>query len=648
MTFNATADVENLSPGLQAVKFSKINKLRSPLAQQSEKIINARSINELPGQIVKTNERLSKRFSSHALKERQLEHSSDDQRKIIPLPFTTRKHSISPLVFDRSRIGTISSTNKQWLNQRQNTISSSILQKNSIKEVVTKITKNEDLCSNETSQGNFLKKTLEVNDAKSTISPRPIYKSPIKQKQNKTKETPPLVSQLPRNRGKTNGSKTQRKSPLCKSKVSSSQTSHQTVTKSSNWDSKREELTVMKSSCNSVCLKPKLVVKSSPTPKRNKHPSSKAMAGHSTSKPHESLKISPPVPTKPKSSPLRKRAIGKIEAPPRCKDVKRMGTEKLSRKEAQKVQLSRSCKHQSTFDRLNRSSTVASNNLKWNYSKLSSTEGRSTNSILSHSSTFNDSVFDRLSKASTVATSSMKWVSKTPSLCQSLSSKPCVIDNSTINHKIIHGKVKSKTLMKKKQATKNGSGQKFESQGESNIKMRQRVIKNESKEINTRQYRKQINHNPVPPPQPCSHKRPSSITISTSFRVFCNSKNPPEQDLTELDMNSLGLSGSLAVYEIGKFLTGKEISTEIISSLFCKDLSEDEKWMQCYPETKELDDSEEEFFVKIKALYKDKEASKDKIGEIRTATGNVTIITEKKQIHVENYCVSTNLGQSEL
>lgn len=145
---------------------------------------------------------------------------------------------------------------------------------------------------------------------------------------------------------------------------------------------------------------------------------------------------------------------------------------------------------------------------------------------------------------------------------------------------------------------------------------------------------------------------PLSIEFSKMMRLICSNKYTPELGFVELDLKPLGLVSAFNDYATGS-ITSKNLAAGIINALFLRDLPEGISWIVHEPLERELvmpiGEEGYSFFVDATASkFDDDYSAKDNTEGAKynrytaSATGSVTFVPVRSEIHVENYsCVNT-------
>ena len=138
---------------------------------------------------------------------------------------------------------------------------------------------------------------------------------------------------------------------------------------------------------------------------------------------------------------------------------------------------------------------------------------------------------------------------------------------------------------------------------------------------------------------------PLEIGFTSRMEIFTTDTLKPEDGFDQVDCSELGLNGSLAEYEVGG-LQVKELASEIVNTMFVRDLPDNVDWSIKEPLHRELalPLGEKGFSFFIEANEEKEEG--DNVGEsddgespysAASATGNIVFIHDLYEIHVENY-----------
>jgi len=145
---------------------------------------------------------------------------------------------------------------------------------------------------------------------------------------------------------------------------------------------------------------------------------------------------------------------------------------------------------------------------------------------------------------------------------------------------------------------------------------------------------------------------PLYIEVSNRSKIICSNKYAPELGSEDIDPQKLGIRRSLTEYEAGS-LHSKKLSSEIMHSLLWRDLPKGLKWNINFPLERELampiGEVGYSFFIEATEI-KDETESKDSNSEddkihTASATGNVSFLPDRWEIHVENYSCVHNLDE---
>ena len=138
---------------------------------------------------------------------------------------------------------------------------------------------------------------------------------------------------------------------------------------------------------------------------------------------------------------------------------------------------------------------------------------------------------------------------------------------------------------------------------------------------------------------------PLEIGFTSRMEIFTTDTLKPEDGFDQVDCSELGLNGCLAEYEVGG-LSVKEVASEIVNTMFVRDLPENIDWSIKEPLHRELalplGEKGFSFFIEANEEKEedDNEVESDD-GEspysAASATGNVVFIHDLYEIHVENY-----------
>jgi len=138
---------------------------------------------------------------------------------------------------------------------------------------------------------------------------------------------------------------------------------------------------------------------------------------------------------------------------------------------------------------------------------------------------------------------------------------------------------------------------------------------------------------------------PLEIGFTSRMEIFTTNTLRPEDGFDQVDCSELGLNGCLAEYEAGG-LSVKEVASEIVNTMFVRDLPDNVDWSIKEPLHRELELplGEKGFSFFIEANEEKEEG--DNKGEsddgespysAASATGNVVFIHDLYEIHVENF-----------
>ena len=148
---------------------------------------------------------------------------------------------------------------------------------------------------------------------------------------------------------------------------------------------------------------------------------------------------------------------------------------------------------------------------------------------------------------------------------------------------------------------------------------------------------------------------PLEIGFTSRMEVFTTNTDRPEDGFDQIDCSGfgLGLNGCLAEYEAGG-LSAKEVASEIVNSMFMRDLPDQQDWSVKEPLHRELalplGEKGFSFFIESCGEEGDNENNdgddKNNDGDnddgeaskySASATGNVIFIHDLYEIHVEDY-----------
>jgi len=138
---------------------------------------------------------------------------------------------------------------------------------------------------------------------------------------------------------------------------------------------------------------------------------------------------------------------------------------------------------------------------------------------------------------------------------------------------------------------------------------------------------------------------PLFIEFSNRTKIICSNKYAPELGFEDIDPQQLGIRRSLTEYEAGS-LAAKKLASEIMHALLWRDLPKDLKWNINFPLERELampiGEIGYSFFIEATETRDDSVDSdtKEDIFHTASATGNVSFLPDRWEVHVENYsCV---------
>jgi len=146
---------------------------------------------------------------------------------------------------------------------------------------------------------------------------------------------------------------------------------------------------------------------------------------------------------------------------------------------------------------------------------------------------------------------------------------------------------------------------------------------------------------------------PLYIEFSNRSKIICSNKYAPELGFEDIDPQQLGMRRSLTEYEAGS-LHSKKLASEIIHSLLWRDLPKGLKWNINFPLERELampiGEVGYSFFIEATEIKDEPETSNSDLEDDKihtaSATGNVSFLPDRWEIHVENYSCVHNVDES--
>jgi len=146
---------------------------------------------------------------------------------------------------------------------------------------------------------------------------------------------------------------------------------------------------------------------------------------------------------------------------------------------------------------------------------------------------------------------------------------------------------------------------------------------------------------------------PLYIEFSNRTKIICSNKYAPELGFEDIDPQLLGIRRSLTEYEAGS-LSAKKLASEIMHALLWRDLPSRLKWNVNFPLERELampiGELGYSFFIEATEMKDDSDTSDDEDEPFHTAsaTGNVSFLPDRWEVHIENYSCVHNVDEKNL
>jgi len=148
------------------------------------------------------------------------------------------------------------------------------------------------------------------------------------------------------------------------------------------------------------------------------------------------------------------------------------------------------------------------------------------------------------------------------------------------------------------------------------------------------------------PDMSASVEVPLYIEFSNRTKIICSNQYTPERGYEDLDSQKLGINRALTEYEAGS-LAAKNLASKIMHALLCRDLPKGLKWKINFPLERELampiGELGYSFFIEAIENKDVDDAKEEGVNEkihTASATGNVSFLPDRWEIHIENYsCV---------